>query len=66
VAEMLSGAIGGNVDLSPLAETSGEIITAKLGPFEPGQRALVMTGTTRGGETIKAVLILSPARPLVH
>ena len=60
LSEMLSSMIGGEVEITPIQETAPEVVHSKLGEWVPGSKSAVITGTTRTGERLKAIIILQP------
>jgi hypothetical protein len=60
LSEMLSGMIGGEVEITPIQETAPEVVQSKLGEWIPGSKSVVVSGTTRTGERLKAIIILQP------
>ena len=60
ICEFLSQAIGGEVEMTPLHDTSRAELEAAVLPCLPGTSATFLTGTTKTGMGIKMVFILEP------
>jgi hypothetical protein len=60
LSELLSQAIGGEVDITPIQSTGVEQLAGKMGNWIPGSRSILITGTSRTKEKLTAVIVLSP------
>ena len=60
LSEVLSQAIGGEVEITPIQETSSEQLAAKMGTWLPGSKSILITGVSRSRERLAAVIVLSP------
>ena len=60
ICEFLSQAIGGEVEMTPLHETSRAELESIFLPCLAGTSATMITGTSKSGMGIKMVFILEP------
>jgi hypothetical protein len=61
LSELLSQAIGGEVEITPLQSITPQEVVSKMGgAWAEGTKSILITGTSRTKERLTAVIVLSP------